>query len=206
MENYQRNREDYTTAPWYQYHDLIQNITVANGITNISDNAFALTSVKNITLPDSVKTIGTAGFYFCQNLSSVQLPKNLETIGVIAFTYSGLASVDIPETVSNIGTYAFATSSLQSITLPENTALVQSIFWEGGDAHPDNGFKIYCKGNVTVCEEKIKAMDAPAAASNQNMPFNYGIRVYRTNKRIYTVEEANADSKKNGNTIKIRYR
>lgn len=197
MEDYQRKSEEYTTAPWYQYHNEIKNIIVADGITNISENAFALTAVQNVNLPNSIIKIDKGGFYYCTNLSSIKLPQNLENIGDIAFTYSGLQSVDIPESVSNIGTQAFAIRSLKSINLPDSVNLGYLIFWELGEEHPVQNFQIYCKGKIKVCEEKVR--------NNALYPFDYSFKIYRKNHRIYTIEEANAVSG-DKNRVSITYR
>lgn len=199
MSEFDRNMEDYTTAPWYQYHNEIQNLVVENGINNIGKNAFALlTSLNNVNIADSVTKIDLGGFYYCSSLNNINLPKNLQSIGVIAFTYSGLKSIDIPDSVKNVDTYAFATSSLESITFSDTVQLGSSVFWEMGDAHPQNGFRIYCKGEVKICEEKIRE-------TNQSYPFSMNTKVYRSNRRIYTLNEAIQEAGER-NMFKIKYR
>ena len=199
MDDFQRSLEEYTTAPWYAYHNQISNVIVEDGITNVSQNAFALlTELKNVSLSPSVSEIGLGGFYYCQNLKNINLPENLQNIGVVAFTYSGLKSVDLPDNVLQVGTYAFATSSLENITFSASTQLGKSVFWELGFAHPQNKLRVYCKGDVKTCTEQIKN-------TNSVYPFKTDVKIYRSDHRIYTIDEANQDAGKI-NRISIKYR
>ena len=108
--------------------------------------------VKDLVIPNSVKSIGSFVFYGCYNLTSVSIPINVISIGENAFRYcSGLTSVTIPSSVTNIsestfrdcsglipviigssvnsiGGYAFSNcSNLTSVTIPSS---VNSIGYE----------------------------------------------------------------------------
>ncbi len=62
-------------------------------------NCHDLTSVN---IPNNVTTIGTEAFCECKNLTSVTIPNTVTTIGFAAFTSSGLTSIYIPESVVDI--------------------------------------------------------------------------------------------------------
>ena len=64
--------------------------------------------VTDITIPDSVTSIGFGTFYCCRSLTSVVIPDSVTSIGKYAFDgcYS-LKSVIIPDSVTGIGYYAF---------------------------------------------------------------------------------------------------
>lgn len=81
-------------------------------LTAIPDGYFAGRGVCNsIQMPDSVKTIGASSFISMQNLKSIRLSNNLETIGDTAFLYDALESIVLPASLKTIGYDAFARNS-----------------------------------------------------------------------------------------------
>ncbi len=90
----------------------------------IDDYAFYYTNIETLTLP-SVKTIGKDAFAYCQKLTTVTLPSDLEKISTYAFyNDTKLASITIPASVTVIDDYAFyQCSSLATVTFEENSAL-----------------------------------------------------------------------------------
>ena len=80
--------------------------------------------VKDLVIPNSVKSIGDLAFYYCSGLTSVTIPNSVESIGDYAF-YScyGLTSVTIPNSVTSIGYYAFeGCSGLASVHISDIAA------------------------------------------------------------------------------------
>ena len=71
--------------------------------------AFArCTSLRSITLPDSLETIGDKAFLRCTALRSITLPDSLETIGMRAFqNCASLTSITLPDSLETIGDQAF---------------------------------------------------------------------------------------------------
>ena len=78
-------------------------------VTYIDDSAFSgCTNLTGVTMPNSIKSIGSDAFYKCSNLVSVTLSKNLNEMGDHAFAYcTKLESIDIPDSVTFIDSYAF---------------------------------------------------------------------------------------------------
>jgi hypothetical protein len=76
----------------------------------------------NVTIPNSVKSIGSYAFQYCGSLKSVTIPNSVTSIGDDAFfNCSSLTSVTIPDSVTSIGKWAFFNcSSLKSVTIPKN--------------------------------------------------------------------------------------
>ena len=124
-------------------------------VTSIGQSAFAYSGLINVTIPNSVTTIGLSAFVQCKNLTSVSvgnnvttieqyafagceklkiltLPNSVTSIGPFAFEYSGLTQFVIPASVSEIGNYAFNNcSELTSVTIGKSiTQIDRSIFYD----------------------------------------------------------------------------
>ena len=87
-------------------------------VTSIGDCAFRYcTSLKSITIPNSVMEIGSSAFSGCSSLTSITIPNSVTEIGVYAFKgCTSLTSITIPNSVTNIGDSTFwGCSSLTAI-------------------------------------------------------------------------------------------
>ena len=95
-------------------------------VTTIEPYAFASNNITSINLPDTVTTIGNYAFYYCPDLTDVYMGECVSHIGGGAFFMcKELKNINIPDTLETIDGAAFAEcKSLISITLPEN---IQSI-------------------------------------------------------------------------------
>lgn len=110
-------------------------VNFKKGTTAICSGAFSelefesdVTALVNVTLPDTLKFIGTYAFYKCVNLQSVDFPDSLNYIGSNAFAYcSSLKSAIIPAGVSNIS-HAFSQSGVESVTLKGNPEMWYNAF------------------------------------------------------------------------------
>jgi len=97
----------------------IENVTIPDTVTSIGTFAFSrCDSLTSVTIPDSVTSIGTCVFSGCDSLTSVTIPNSVTSIGDSAFKECGLTSVTIPNSVTSIGNYAFSMcDSLTSVTI-----------------------------------------------------------------------------------------
>lgn len=87
----------------------------------IGDAVFAnCVNLKNINIPESVKTLGNCVFVNCTSLESCILPENLTKIGMYAFEGCvNLKAIEFPESLTSIERFAFRDcQSLVSVTLP----------------------------------------------------------------------------------------
>lgn len=84
----------------------ITEIAIPASVTNIGDNAFSGTSLKNLVIPDGVQTIGTQAFYGTQ-----------------------LTSATIPASVTSIGANAFSTPVTTNVTLNKKTNEISGSPW-----------------------------------------------------------------------------
>lgn len=104
---------DKTKKELIQYPDnsTTTNYIIPKTVTRINDSAFSCPSLTNITIPDSILSIGSSAFWGCDNLKSVTFGENsqLKSIGDYAFcSCRNLTNLKIPESVTNIGADAFS--------------------------------------------------------------------------------------------------
>ena len=107
----------------------ITDITIPNSVTTIGDMAFiGCTSLTSVTIPNSVTSIGDSAFENCSSLTSIDIPNSVTSISDYAFTMcTGLTSIDIPSGVTTIGYFVFSNcTSLSSITVDGDNATFDS--------------------------------------------------------------------------------
>lgn len=97
-----------------------------NLAVSFSPGAFEKCSqLKSVTLPVSVKYIGTNTFYACTNLSQVNLHEGIVLIGGGAFhSCTLLESMTIPSTVTTLGRLFARDTNLTSISLPDGISFI----------------------------------------------------------------------------------
>lgn len=91
-------------------------------VTEVRDNAFCnCTSLKRVTLPDTITKIGHHSFYGCYSLEDVVLPEGLSEIGEGCFCgCTELRYAEISDTLEILPDSCFrACTSLTGIKLPE---------------------------------------------------------------------------------------
>ncbi len=54
-------------------------------VTSIGVNAFQYSGITNVTIPNSVTSIGDSAFYYCSRLTNVTIPSSVTSIGNYAF-------------------------------------------------------------------------------------------------------------------------
>ena len=105
------------------------SFSVREGTINIAGSAFSNCSeLTDITLPQSVKTIGRKAFCQCYKLTDIAFPHSLTFMGEYAFSMcTGLKSATIPEGVTSIGKDTFyRCSALTELTIPEGVTSIGS--------------------------------------------------------------------------------
>ena len=79
---------DYSNSrntPWYAYGDILRSVVIESGVTSIGECAFEYMGMFNLSIADSVVTIGEYAFYNCEGLTSVTIPGSVTSIGEGAF-------------------------------------------------------------------------------------------------------------------------
>lgn len=115
------------TAPAFALSSISKNslsTVVITGGEEIPAAAFyGCQTLKEVTLPDSIKRIGCEAFYGCTNLKSITLPQNLTAIEDHAFyECSSLTSITLPDSVTSIGKCAFFGCTRLSKVVFQNTS------------------------------------------------------------------------------------
>ena len=111
----------YYASKLYIGEDLITELVVPDGITEIKDYAFrGYSALTQITLPGSVTNIGYSVFEGCTALTQANLGEGVESIGISAFRdCTALTQVNLGDEVESIGNSAFnGCSALVQMTLP----------------------------------------------------------------------------------------
>ncbi|MBR1915068.1 MAG: leucine-rich repeat domain-containing protein [Alphaproteobacteria bacterium] len=198
----------------------VNPIEIPSSITTISGDAFFGVNSSEIIIPDSVTKIKSSAFSW-SGLQKINIPDSVTSIEG-GFRGTNLKDIVIPDSVTSIGNGAFSYClQLQSITIGENTQLGK--IFTGFNS--DTGFtdianlKIYCTGDTEKCDANLVAAGYPDLKSSKatTKQINGVTYVYdkngklvtssghRTEKRIYTIEEANevAGTK---NRVSITYR
>ena len=81
-----RTWSDYTKVPWYENAGSIRSISFPAELTSIGASAFKnCKGLTSVTIPAKVESIGVDAFSGCSKLRSVRIPDNVTLIGKRAF-------------------------------------------------------------------------------------------------------------------------
>ena len=115
------------------YTNGVGKVVVKGKITHFYPYFEYCDNVTSVTIPKGVTTIGEYAFYDCYNLKSIAIPEGVTEIESNAFSYCDrLASVTLPKTLVTIGSSAFSDcDALGSIVIPDNvTSIAEWAFYD----------------------------------------------------------------------------
>lgn len=93
----------------FQSISSLKNVTIGNSVTSIADYAFrGCTGLTNIIIPNSVISIGKYAFSSCSALTDITIGNSVTSIAEHAFKgCKALTNLTIPGSVTSIGNMAF---------------------------------------------------------------------------------------------------
>ena len=91
--------------------------SVPSGTVIIGQDAFYISKLSSVLLPNTLRTIESGAFAYSKSLSSIELPEGLTSIGNNAFEYcSGVYNITIPSTLTYMGQQIFnACNNIRSV-------------------------------------------------------------------------------------------
>ena len=132
------------SCAFYQEHDISCDLTIPEGVTAIGDNAFWGCNIWELTLPDSLKTIGYGAFAFTGNCA-IRIPAGVTTIGENSLAGYPRSAITVdPENrsfkMSGNGLYNASGTRLLAViqgdgtfTLPDTVSQVDSLTFNNCD-------------------------------------------------------------------------
>lgn len=108
----------------------LKEISLPAGVKSLPNYMFSdCVSLTTVNLPDTLTTIGQYAFKNCASLAEIDI-SNVTSIGIYAFTLSGLTEITIPEAIKTLGNQIFnGCSKLKTVTLHNAiTSLGTSLF------------------------------------------------------------------------------
>lgn len=173
---------------------MLHTVTFADGTEVIGEEAFAVlsdgetTSLKTVTLPDSVKTIGFGAFFMCDRLASVNLA-HVKSIGDYAFF--GTAIQTVSTSAETVGDFAFAASEVKNATLT-GTRIIGAKAFYGSQLSVLNTDAAEVIGENAFSKTKLTSVSLPATLSNYS--YQKTIKIYSNSKERFEDKTVSAES------------
>ncbi len=196
------NNSYYSESPFYNCAKLT-GIVVPEGVTSIPANAFRkMTSLKSISLPSTLTTIGNYAFYVCTGLNEIDL-STVTSIGESAFYgCTGLRSITVPSGCS-LGSSAFSgCSGVTSVVLGSRTGIPYSAFSgctglvsvslpDGLETIYSNAFanctsleSIHLPDSITTLYDSV--FSGCSKLTRVNYPLNWATKAHYNNNSYYS--------------------
>lgn len=163
-------------------YEVKENVVVPEGIKYIGDYAFASVNtkddtLKSITLPSTLVSIGEYAFTGNSGLTSIVIPENVASIGGGAFANcSGVITAEIKGKLTEIPNGAFkGCTSLAEIDIPDTvTSIEQAAFSSCSSLKYidiPSGVKIISEKAFEECTS-LESINMPGVTSIENSAFN----------------------------------
>lgn len=123
-------------------------------VYNIEESAFrSCSSLKKLSIPDTVNTIGNFAFYYCRDLSYVIMPKKLCAVPTCCFAgCSGVEYIYMPKGVTHIRNQAFSGVAPKCIYYEGSKSDWNSIVRESNNEELDTAKVQYNVSSFGICQ------------------------------------------------------
>ncbi len=107
--------------PWNAYEYV--SIVVEEGVTSISESAFAYSSAVEISLPETLTYIGSLAFD-SSKIINITIPESVQSIGEAVFVQSDIKRAVINAQITELPEISFLHTNLEEITLPDGLTTI----------------------------------------------------------------------------------
>lgn len=177
---------DTNIPPWENYHSSIKKVVIQDGVTSISNSAFAgYSNLTSAELPASLRSIGAWAFEQ-SGLKKIHLPEGLLEIGNSAFVFcKDLSNIKIPGTVNRVSSSAFMhCENLKNIVISPGVQILEnSCFCDTGITQISIPSSVTTMGsNVFHSCRNLKTANIPSTVTSMD----YGVFSFCDNlKYVY---------------------
>ena len=117
--------DDVALSGTFAGNETVKEVVVSEGVEGIYSGSFSSKVIEKVTLPATLKEIGSYTFGASTKLHSVILKEGVVSIGEGAFKQChSLKTIVLPQTLETIDKYAFYECGLEHITIPGNVKTV----------------------------------------------------------------------------------
>ncbi|KAK8890642.1 hypothetical protein M9Y10_035425 [Tritrichomonas musculus] len=160
---------------YHYYPDICQ--IISNPRNNNGFNVSNLcSSLKMISIPSSVTTIGNFAFFECSSLTQILIPSSIKSIGEYSFSKcSSLTQILIPSSVESIGDFAFSEcSSLEQISIPSSVNFFGKNLFDGIEKLKIKGDIKSIPSDMFYKHKTLKEIEIPSSIKSIKINEFYG--------------------------------
>ena len=130
--DYYNGSTDMPELLYNSYRDGRGCLVFKSAVQSIKKGTFSgRETLRTVTLPNSVKQIGSYSFQYCSNLESINFPESLETIEPFAFANVGFTELFIDNPAELPSCAFYECEKLNSVTISENVQKIDSAAFSG---------------------------------------------------------------------------
>lgn len=153
------------------YPEAAEEYSFLPGIERLAAGSMESCQMETLTLPDTVKEIGSYAFASCSNLTHIDLPSSLKVIQNNAFgACISLQEIEIPTGTKEIAQEAFYNClALEKAVIPSTVENIYSDVFAQTD--PDGEYSWSSKPLEKLTIYGMEGSEAQAYAENNDIPF-----------------------------------